>query len=129
LIYSVLHCLSNPEKVREFVFAALDCLDDGGRMLLGDLPNSDLKKRFLNSQGGKKFDAEWRVSRKPMTETVSSFHNRMADSGMIGSFDDAFLLSLVSEIRKKGFHAYLSSQKPEMPFGNTREDIVIVKPA
>lgn len=129
LIYSVLHCLSSQDKVREFVFAALDCLDDGGRMLLGDLPNSDLKNRFLKSQEGKKFDAEWRASRKPMTETVTSFHNRMAETGMIGTFDDAFLLSLVREIREKGFHAYLSPQKPEMPFGNTREEIIVVKPA
>lgn len=129
LIYSVLHCLGSLDQVRDFVFAALDCLEDGGRMLLGDLPNSDLKARFLNSEAGRKFDAEWRASRKPLGETVSGFHARMASTGMIGTFDDAFLLSLMGDIRARGFHTYLMPQRPAMPFGNTREDILVVKPA
>lgn len=128
LIYSVLHCLGSLEEVKSFIFTAIDCLEKGGRMLIGDLPNSDLKSRFLKSEAGKKFDFEWRASRKPMTETLSSFHKRMADTGMIGSFNDDFLLYIVKEIRFKGLHAYITSQKSEMPFGNTREDIVVIKP-
>lgn len=129
LIYSVLHCLGSLDQVRTFVFAALDCLEDGGRLLLGDLPNSNLKARFLKSDAGQKFDAEWRASRRPPVKAVSEFHARMAESSMIGTFDDAFLLSLLGEIRGKGFHAYLVPQGPDMPFGNTREDIVVVKSA
>lgn len=127
LIYSVLHCLSSLDQVEEFVFAALEFLEPGGRMLLGDLPNSDLKARFLNSDSGRIFDAEWQASRKPLVRAASEFQSRAAEIGCLGTFDDNFLVSLLCKIRSKGYSTYLVPQKPLMPFGNTREDIIIAK--
>lgn len=127
LIYSVLHCLSSLYQVKEFVFAALEFLAPGGRMLLGDLPNSDLKARFLNSESGRVFDAEWQASRRPLGRAASEFQSRAAEIGCLGTFDDKFLVSLLCEIRSKGYSTYLIPQKPLMPFGNTREDIIIAK--
>ena len=35
-------------------------------------------------------------------------------------------LKIIEYIRRKNFHAYVLDQPPNLPFGNTREDILVL---
>ena len=59
LAYSVVQYLKDFDATIGFVDAALSLLDEGGRLLIGDIPNADKKRRFLESERGKIADAEW----------------------------------------------------------------------
>lgn len=41
-------------------------------------------------------------------------------------FDD-FLLILMACLRKRGCHACLLPQPPDLPFGHTREDLLVLR--
>lgn len=127
LAYSVLPALPDKEALYAFVEKALSLLDTKGRMLLGDLGNSDKKKRFLNSERGKAFQAEWeRLCREQNAgEDAAGFQTE--DDGAV-AIDDRFILDLMAFIRTKGFDAYLFDQPSNLPFGNTREDLLVVGP-
>jgi 2-polyprenyl-3-methyl-5-hydroxy-6-metoxy-1,4-benzoquinol methylase len=126
LCYSVLHYLKDEGEVLRFVDKCLSLLSEGGMVLLGDIPNQGVKRRFLNSARGKRFDGEWRelaargpastkkreILLDPDTETVQ--------------FDDDLVLEILGRYRGKGYHTYVLPQPPELPFGNSREDILIV---
>ena len=40
-------------------------------------------------------------------------------------FNDKFILEIIARVRQKGFSAYVYPQNTKLPFGNTREDIVV----
>ena len=56
----------------------------------------------------------------------TDFDLKQDDKIMI--FNDKNVLQIISHIREKGLHAYLLSQPGDLPFGHTREDILIEKP-
>jgi 2-polyprenyl-3-methyl-5-hydroxy-6-metoxy-1,4-benzoquinol methylase len=119
LIYSVLHYLSTPDDAIAFVSKAADLLKPGGRMLVGELANRDLKARFVDSKAGKRFNRQWR---KNTGRAVS------IDDPEHFAIDDAFVLHLQRHFREKGFHAWLLPEDPDLPFGRTREDLLVVRP-
>lgn len=122
--YSVLHVLPSREAVHEFVRAAADRLAPGGRVLLGDIPNSDLKSRFQASAAGRKFEAEWRKQMETLSDDEMIRAPHSADPV---SFDDRMSMDLMLDLRGAGLDAYLLRQDPDLPFGNTREDIIATK--
>ena len=130
LIYSVMHYVADMESALAFCDAATRLLAPGGRMLIGDMPNVDRKRRFLASDAGIAFDAEWRRSQaahttpKPGGDPFEIFNGCKS----IGGFTDVDLLRLLAHFRARGLHAYLLAQPADLPFGHTREDILVVKP-
>lgn len=40
-------------------------------------------------------------------------------------FDDEVILDLIRRFREVGFSAFVLPQDPALPFGNTREDILV----
>lgn len=119
LIYSVLHCLSDKETVYSFVDKALKLLNNNGMMLLGDIPNISLKERFLNSNSGKEFSKCWE-KRMENNKTNISFEPFNAIA-----FDDNSIFELMQHIKNQGYKAYLLPQPSNLPFGHTREDILV----
>jgi cyclopropane fatty-acyl-phospholipid synthase-like methyltransferase len=119
LIYSVIHCLPDFEAVKMFVAKAAALLAPQGRMLIGDIPNSDTKKAFLDSEVGAAFHADWLASNH--SPPVVNEH-----SG-VGSFTTAEIHSLMMDWRARGMLAYLLPQPASLPFGHTREDLLIVR--
>ena len=131
LIYSVLHCLEDLDQLHRFMDKALALLKPGGRMLLGDIPNRDLKKRFLASESGKQFEAAWRQAMETSGEISSDAHQFLAENAATLrtlSFDDNSIAHLVSWLRGRGTNAYWVRQPVDLPFGHTREDVVVLKP-
>ena len=124
-MYAMLHYLSSVDEVLGFVNKAAGLLRPGGRMLLGDLPNADHKRRFLATPTGRAFDEGWRASRDGATPSEGDFPGE-DDDHLVGAFDDASIARIMLETRAAGFESYVVEQRADLPFGHTREDIVIV---
>lgn len=126
LAYSVLHYISDIHSIEQFIDAAIARLRSNGRLLLGDLPNVDKRERFRASQAGKEFEREW--SERMKSELVSGDPFEIfADSRMTG-FTDERIMQLLCRYRMAGYDAYLLPQPPELPYGHTREDMLIQLP-
>jgi 2-polyprenyl-3-methyl-5-hydroxy-6-metoxy-1,4-benzoquinol methylase len=120
IIYSVLHYLSTPEDALAFVDKACSLLKPGGRLLIGELANRDLKDRFANSAAGKRFDKTWQKTKGRVMKPI--------DDPEHFPINDAFVLDLQRHLRAQGLHAWLLPENPALPFGNTREDLLVARP-
>jgi hypothetical protein len=120
VVYSVLQYALTDASPFDFVDAALGLLAPGGRLLIADLPNATMRKRFLASDAGR---AHHRAHIDPDGESVVTF-NRLER----GELDDALTLALVARARAAGFHAWIVPQPPQLPMANRREDLVIHRP-
>jgi len=124
-MYAMLHYLSSIEEVLAFVGKAAGLLRPGGRMLLGDLPNADHKRRFLATRAGRDFDDTWRADRDRAAPADGDFPGE-DDDRLVGAFDDAGIARIALEMRAAGFESYILEQPADLPFGHTREDILVV---
>ena len=125
IIYSVIHAINNKKEVYKFINKALRLLKPTGAMLIGDIPNNSLKKRFLNSNYGRKFIKEWAKKNK-MTK-IDKDAQRILSENIKNNLkiNDEFILELIKYLRKKGNNVYWLNQPSNLPFGHTREDLLI----
>lgn len=128
LCYSVLHYLSNKEEVFDFIAKALQLLAPGGRILLGDIPNRSRKQRFTNSQSGREFERLWQEAAHDRDDRAVAALELAPDPALV-QFDDELLLEICRRCRAEGFDAYVLRQPSHLPFGNTREDILVIRPS
>ncbi|CAN5763079.1 hypothetical protein BH11PSE1_BH11PSE1_07980 [soil metagenome] len=120
LVYSVLQIVIVDSNPFAFVDAALALLKPGGQLLLGDIPNVSMLRRFLASQAGAEYHrAYMRTDDPPQVEAFARPGDRI---------DDGLALGLLMRARMAGFHAYLLPQASTLPFANRREDLLIVRP-
>jgi SAM-dependent methyltransferase len=126
LCYDVLHYLRDIEEVCKFIEKAIALLPPGGKALFGDIPNGSAKQRFLNSEEGIGFSKQWEALRKEASADDSRFIFE-PDPELV-EFDDKVMLDIVGRVRHQGFHGYILPQPGDLPFGRTREDILIVRP-
>lgn len=120
LVYSVLQYVFRESNVHAFFDACLELLSDGGRLLIGDIPNRSMRRRFFDSPTGVRFHREFTGGEElPPVE-----HSRL-EPGLI---DDAAVLGLVLRARAAGYHAFLVPQGPELPMANRREDLLVERP-
>jgi hypothetical protein len=120
LCYSVLHYAMVDTPIFRFLDSLLSLLAPGGQILIGDIPNSSMRKRFFSSAAGIRFHQEFTQS----DEIPAVAFNRIeADQ-----IDDAVVFALLQRARAQGFDAYLLPQAPDLPMANRREDILIVRP-
>ena len=123
LCYGVLHYLENKKEVYKFIEKALENLKPGGIAMFADLPNKTLKTRFLNSKSGRIFLKRWKALLRKNSVGPGQFDVE-TDHDLV-EFSDKFILEIIAKIRQKGFNAYVYPQNTELPFGNTREDIIV----
>ena len=118
LIYSVIHYLKDEAELEKFIRKAVAVLRPGGKILIGDIPNMDRKRRFLRTTEGKKFDAHWRTLVK----------NNMGNNiGLIGAhfeIGDDVIARLLRLFKKLRLHAQVLRQPKTHAFSHTREDIL-----
>jgi hypothetical protein len=120
LAYSVLQYVFVEGNVFAFVDAAIQLLGEAGELLIGDIPNATMRKRFLASPRGKEHHQRHYPDRPLPTLTK--------DSPEPGNIDDAVILGIVARIRAAGLHAYIVPQAWHLPMANRREDILIRRP-
>jgi len=122
LCYGVLQNLSSYDEVCELVDRALSFLKPGGKILFGDISNTDKKRRFQSTEKGAAFEAEWArssgssTSYDPLLLTVDPLRVE---------FTDQLVLRLILHIRSRGYNAYVMDQPSSLPWGFTREDILV----
>lgn len=120
LVYSVLHYVFVERSTFTFLDRCLELLAPGGRLLVGDVPNQSMRKRFFSSDAGVRFHQQFTG-----TEEVPQVEHQAIETGFL---DDAVLLALVMRARAAGFHAWLVPQDPRLPMANRREDLLVERP-
>jgi SAM-dependent methyltransferase len=120
LVYNTLHALPTVDDAFRFAHRAADLLAPGGRLLLGDLANHEKRLRFHTSPAGVEFQREWEAHQAGAEITTIG-----SDDQLVGAFDDVTLARLLLEFRAAGFESYLLPQPPDLPFGRTREDMLV----
>ncbi len=126
IIYSVLQTLSTKEELFNVLEKIKSLLKDGGRVLIGDIPNNDKLGRFLSTQRGKEFSNNWNKLKKKYKASqveVSKFVSAENISSI--NFDDQLIFEILKFYRKCNFNSYLLEQRHDLPFGNSREDIIV----
>ncbi len=120
LVYSVAQYVFSEANLFHFVDAAVDLLNERGALLLGDLPNASMRKRFFASPSGTRYhEAHYPEQPQP----VVSFNEPQP-----GQLDDAVVLALVARSRAAGLQAFVMPQSPDLPMANRREDILVRRP-
>ena len=120
LCYSVIQYPFLESSIFKFLDSMLVLLKPGGRLLIGDIPNLSMKKRFLSSSSGKEFHKQYFGQDSQVDINWSSIG--------FDKMDDSVVIALIMRARTAGFHAYLVPQSENLPLSNRREDILIVKP-
>lgn len=120
LVYSVIQYVFAEGNVWGFVDALAGLLAPGGQLLIGDIPNASMRKRFLSSAAGRAYH-EAHFGDAPLPEVA---FNRLDP----GSIDDAVVLGCVARLRAAGFDAFVVPQQPDLPMANRREDILVYRP-
>jgi hypothetical protein len=120
LAYSVVQYAFPDSSVSAFLDAALTLLRPGGRLLVGDIPNASMRRRFMASADGaayhRSLTGEDRDPEVPFAQPVPD------------EIDDATLIGLAGRARAAGYHAWLVPQAPGLPLANRREDLLIHRP-
>jgi hypothetical protein len=120
LAYSVLHYVFAESNIWEFLDKSLALLAPGGEMLIGDIPNVSMRKRFFVSAAGIRFHQAFTgTSEAPDIAFHEIEHGRI---------DDAVIFGLLMRSRNAGFDSYVVPQREDLPMTNRREDILIRRP-
>ena len=119
LCYSVVHYIFAEYDLAEFANAAASLLNHGGAMLLGDIPNVSMRKRFFSSPRGKLYHRQF----SGVDEDPISLSTETED----GKINDAVILNLIAAFRHQGLDAYVVPQAGDLPMANRREDVLVRK--
>lgn len=117
IVYSVIQYIYNEGNLFKFIHECVNYLNPGGKLLIGDIPNFESRKRFLESEEGIQFISNFDKS----LNTIGLSHK---DEERI---DDSIVMSILLRFRKFGCETYLLPQPNTLPFANRREDILIIK--
>ncbi len=120
LAYSVIQYVFAEASVWRFLDCSLKLLRDGGRFLIGDIPNISMRKRFFASPAGMRCHQDFTGRNE---NPVVNFN--CLDSGCM---DDSVVFALAARARASGFQAWIMPQADDLPMANRREDILIRKP-
>ncbi|HBL29149.1 MAG TPA: SAM-dependent methyltransferase [Acidobacteria bacterium] len=120
LVYSVVQYVFREGNVFAFLDACLELLAGGGELLIGDIPNRSMRRRFFRSPAGVRLHQEFTGS-----DEIPEVPADLLEPGQI---DDGALLGLVLRARAAGYHAFLVPQAADLPMANRREDLLIRKP-
>lgn len=120
LAYSVVQYVFRESNLFAFFDACLELLAEGGQLLVGDIPNRSLRRRFFASETGVRFHQAFTGT----TERPAVTHNVLEP----GEIDDAVVVGLLQRARAAGYDAFLMPQGPGLPMANRREDLLVRRP-
>jgi hypothetical protein len=120
IAYSVIQYVFAEANLWGFLDSCLALLPDGGEILLGDIPNVTMRKRFFSSADGLRQHRHYTQDDSPPDVVF----NRLES----GAIDDSVVLALLARARAAGFHAWVMPQADGLPMANRREDVLIRKP-
>lgn len=118
--YSVVQYVFAAGGLFRFLDRCLGLLAEGGELLLGDIPNTTMRKRFFASSAGAACHRSYTGRDEP-----PAVHFNVAEPDEI---DDAVVLGVLARARAHGFHAWVLPQAAGLPMASRREDILIRRP-
>jgi len=120
LSYSVIQYVFAEDNLWAFLDRSLALLAPGGSMLLGDIPNASMRKRFFASESGIRMHQQFTGQSQPPEVRFNALEpNQM---------DDSVVMALLLRARAQGFHAFVVPQAPQLAMATRREDILIRRP-
>ena len=120
VVYSVLHYVFAESNLHAFLDSLLELLAPGGRLLVGDIPNVSMRKRFFASLTGRAHHRAFTGrDEDPVVAYNAIEHERI---------DDSVVLALAARARSAGFHGWVVPQAMHLPMANRREDLLIERP-
>lgn len=120
IAYSLLHYVVLDSNPFDFVDMALALLAPGGDLLIGDIPNLSMRRRFFSSEAGKAFHRSFAGDDSdPEVE-----FNSLAPA----KIDDSVVLGLLMRARAAGFDAFVLPQSRDLSMANRREDLLFRRP-
>ena len=81
--------------------------------------------RFLSSERGKVFNNRWEERKKESGIKFTKIEKYISKNDKFVDIDDKLILRILNYIRNKSLNAYIYEQNSKLPFGNSREDILI----
>jgi cyclopropane fatty-acyl-phospholipid synthase-like methyltransferase len=123
LIYSVIHYLSSKKELICFLSKSLDLLAPGGRLLIGDIPNLNKKYRYEKSSFGVEQSKVWKKKVSDMNKLSNG--STPVDKNLI-TMDDECYIDIINFAYSQGFESYILPEPDNLPFGKTRDDILII---
>lgn len=120
LVYSVIQYVFSEGNIFDFIDKSIELLAPSGRMLIGDIPNISMRKRFFSSESGIRYHQEFMQSNEKPSVLFNSIEHKQ--------IDDSVVMAIISRVRAAGFHAYVLPQAEDLPMNNRREDILIIRP-
>lgn len=125
-IYGVIHVLRSDKDVLSFIRKAALLLRPNGKMLVGDIPNKDIKDKFLASEKGKKFLVEWKEQVEQERKKNPDVNQPFTATTLV-QIDNALVEKIIAMLKKMGLRVKRLKQTANLAFGNTREDILVEK--
>tara|TARA_B100000886_G_C20377204_1_gene472289 strand:- start:13 stop:774 length:762 start_codon:yes stop_codon:yes gene_type:complete len=120
ITYSVIQYIFKETDFWEFLVSSITMLKKGGILFLGDIPNISMRKRFLNSDEGIKFQNSF-YKNKSISQKEEAYNENK-------EINDIFIMDILIRARNMGCHAWVVPQLHDLTFSNRREDIIIKKP-
>lgn len=120
ITYSVIQYVFAEGNIFDFLDKSLQLLAPGGGMLIGDIPNLSMRKRFFASENGVAHHRQFTGSDETPLVTFNCLESR--------NIDDSVVLALISRARAAGFHSFILPQASNLPMANRREDLLLVRP-
>lgn len=124
LAYSVIHYMRDINQLKVLIRKILKITLPSGKILLGEVPNISMKKRFLNSKIGKKIDQRFKVDVERLNK---KYPNSMNLNNKFIRIGDKDLSSIIFYCNKLGADAYILPIENGLPFCNSRVNILIKK--
>lgn len=133
VVYAVMATLENQDEAARFIEKCLACLKQNGRLLIADIPNIDMARRFQRSELAERVNQDYRrlKSSHENDETqaqafiFSQAQQTVGNSG--GYLNDEYILGLLKDMRIRGCEAFVLPQSRALPYSYSREDILIWK--
>jgi 2-polyprenyl-3-methyl-5-hydroxy-6-metoxy-1,4-benzoquinol methylase len=120
IAYSVLHYIVLDANPFDFLDRALALLAPGGELLVGDVPNLSMRRRFFYGAAGQAFHRSFTGTD---TDPEVVFNTLVPDR-----IDDSVVIGLVMRARSAGFDAFVVPQRRDLPMANRREDLLFRRP-
>lgn len=120
LVYSVFQYVFVEGNIFDFLDRSLALLAPNGRMLIGDIPNTSMRKRFFSSGTGIAHHQTFTNTQELPTVNFNRLEPEL--------IDDAVVLGLAARARAAGFHAFIVPQSSKLPMANRREDLLLIRP-
>ena len=124
LAYSLIHYMKDKNQLKKFIKKLLDLTSSNGIILIGEIPNISMKKRFLKSKIRKEINKKFLHNLNKLKQKYTSQFNYNEKFIQIYDKEIRFMINYCNQI---GVDAYVLPIKKGLPFSYTRVNLLIKK--